>query len=102
MARPNSALAHAHHSTALQNSSPILHTHLLLDCWPVHISKAFRAWCAEDWHDLLLLYVAPDTTSRLRPQDKFYNRPFKVATKKAFCDHQIEMFRRAGSSGMFS
>ena len=75
---------------------------VLLDCWPVHISKAFRAWCAEDFRELLLLYVPPNTTSKLQPQDKFYNRPFKVATKTAFCDHQVEMFKRAEKSGMFS
>ena len=65
---------------------------VLLDFWPVHISKAFRARCPAECPELLMLYVPPNTTSKLQPQDKFYNKPFKCGTKEAFCDHQVKMF----------
>ena len=65
----------------------------LIDCWPCQISVAYRSWMKEQYPWILVLYVPPSCTSKLQPQDKFYQKPFKHATMAAFLDFQLKTYR---------
>lgn len=84
------------------NLPPSQRVAYLLDCWPVHISTAFRQWMKEQYPWILLLFVPPNCTAKLQPQDKFYQKPFKLGTKTAFCNHQVQLFQRAKATGVWT
>lgn len=65
----------------------------VIDCWPVHISAAFRDFMKTDFPWILVLFVPPNCTSKLQPQDVFYQKPFKQGIYACFCDHQVALFR---------
>ena len=48
-----------------------------IDCYPVHISKEFRAWMKRKYSMLLLVYVPPKCTSKAQFADVVLNKPFK-------------------------
>jgi hypothetical protein len=57
----------------------------LIDCWSVHISKAFRDWCKQEHEDwLCVVYVPANCTSKLQPADVILQRPLKGAFRAGF------------------
>ena len=61
-----------------------------------------RSWRKEQYPWILVLYVPPSCTSKLQPQDKFYQKPFKHATMAAFLDFQLKTYRRCKATSMCS
>ena len=72
----------------------------LMDCWPVQISANFRAWMEKEFQWILVVYIPPSTTSKLQPQDKFYQKPFKHAMMAAFCKFQADEYKKAKKTSM--
>jgi hypothetical protein len=72
----------------------------LIDCLPVHIGAPFREFMQTEYPWILLLFVPPNCTSKLQPQDKVYQKPFKKGTLLGFCDYQVELFRRCRASSV--
>ena len=60
------------------------HCVLLLDCWSVHTSKAFRDWMARSYPRYHLVYVPAGCTGKAQPADVGLQRPFKHAITNAF------------------
>ena len=63
----------------------------LIDCWSVHICKAFREWCKMvhgQW--LCVVYVPANCTSKLQPADVILQRPLKAAFRTEFNSWMIE------------
>lgn len=57
----------------------------LIDCWSVHVSKAFRDWLKNEhstW--LCVVYVPANCTSKLQPADVILQRPLKAAFRTNF------------------
>ena len=48
-----------------------------IDCYPVHISKEFRAWMKAKYSMLCLVYVPPKCTLKAQFADVVLNKPFK-------------------------
>ena len=72
----------------------------LIDCWSVHVSKAFREWCKEmhsSW--MCTVYVAANCTSQLQPADVILQRPFKAAFRNGFNSWIISETQRQLDSG---
>nr|BAV58298.1 hypothetical protein [Ulva partita] len=67
----------------------------IIDCWPVHISASFQQWMRDEYSWILVLYIPPNCTSKLQPQDKFYQKPFKAAVMLAFCAYQVKRYEQA-------
>jgi hypothetical protein len=67
----------------------------LIDCWPVHISADYRSWMKEQHPLIILLFVPPNCTSCLQPQDVVVQKPLKAGIKTAFVDYQIQQFEKA-------
>lgn len=57
---------------------------LQLDVWAVHISKEFRAFLAEKYKYIHLVYVPANCTSKLQVADLALNYPFKHGFKRRF------------------
>ena len=73
----------------------------LIDCWSVHVSKAFRDWCKEEhcsW--LSTVYVAANCTSKLQPADVILQRPFKAAFRNGFNGWVISETERQLENGV--
>jgi hypothetical protein len=66
----------------------------LIDCWRVHISEEYRKWVKEHHPDILVLFIPPNCTSRLQPQDVAVQKPLKAGFKTAFVQYQIEQFEK--------
>jgi hypothetical protein len=70
----------------------------LIDCWPVHISEAYRAWMKEAHPNIIVLYIPPNCTGKLQPQDVVVQKPLKAGFKAAFVEYQIKQFEKAQKS----
>lgn len=73
----------------------------IIDCWPVHIGEEFRAWMKAEYPDILVLYVPPNCTGKLQPQDVVVQKPLKGGIKTAFNEHQVTQFREAQRTGNY-
>lgn len=67
----------------------------LIDCWPVHISASFRSYMRENYPHILLLFVPPNCTGKLQPQDVVWQKPFKAGLTNAFRWYQIDKLEAA-------
>jgi hypothetical protein len=56
----------------------------LIDTWSVHKGKPFRDFMKENYPNILTLYVPPNCTGKLQPQDVSVQKPFKSAVTSAF------------------
>jgi DDE superfamily endonuclease len=57
----------------------------LIDCWSVHISKAFREWLKNEHSNwLCVVFVPANCTSKLQPADVILQRPMKAAFRSNF------------------
>lgn len=65
---------------------------LLLDCWPCHLTEAHRDALAELPY-LLVLFVPPNTTSKLQPCDVGLQKPLKDSFKSKFDQWSIGVLR---------
>lgn len=73
---------------------------LLLDCWGVHLAEDFRAWVAETYPQVVILYVPAGCTPIGQPCDIAVQRPFKHSITKAFNEwgmNSIILQMRAGA-----
>ncbi|CAM6129979.1 unnamed protein product [Calypogeia fissa] len=57
---------------------------LLLDCYSVHKSLAFRDWLKKTYPLICLLFIPGGCTSKLQPCDVVLQRPFKCAVHQNF------------------
>lgn len=67
----------------------------LIDCWPVHISEDYRNWMKEQHPLIIVLFIPPNCTSRLQPQDVVVQKPLKAGVKTAFVEYQIQQYEKA-------
>lgn len=74
----------------------------IIDCWPVHIGEEFRAWMRLHYPDILVLYVPPNCTGKLQPQDVVVQKPLKGGIKAAFREYQVTKFREAVRTGNYT
>ena len=58
----------------------------------VHIGQEFRTWMAKEYPNILLLFVPPNCTGKLQPQDVCVQRPFKAGLAAAFKKYQVTQF----------
>ena len=58
----------------------------------VHIGQEFRTWMANEYPNILLLFVPPNCTGKLQPQDVCVQRPFKAGLAAAFRNYQVTQF----------
>ena len=71
-------------SKAREHNILLPHVILLIDCWSVHTSKAFREWIKGAYPAYHLLFVPANCTSKAQPADAGLQRPFKNAITNAF------------------
>ena len=71
-------------SKAREHNILLPHVILLIDCWSVHTSKAFREWIKGAYPTYHLLFVPANCTSKAQPADAGLQRPFKNAITNAF------------------
>ena len=64
---------------ARQHNVVLPHVILLIDCWSVHTSAAFRDWIKVAHPNYHLLFVPANCTSKAQPADAGLQRPFKNA-----------------------
>ena len=64
----------------------VVHPHviLLIDCWSVHTSKAFREWIKKAYPRYHVLFVPANCTSKAQPADAGLQRPFKNGITNSF------------------
>jgi hypothetical protein len=74
----------------------------IIDVWSVHISDAFRSWMKGNFHNILILYIPPNCTSKLQPQDVAVQKPFKSAVKVALRKFQLDRYEQALTDGAFA
>ena len=60
------------------------HVILLIDCWSVHTSKAFREWMQLNYNSYHILFVPANCTSVAQPADVGIQKPFKNVITDAF------------------
>jgi hypothetical protein len=72
----------------------------LIDVWQVHVSKEFRGWMKEHYAQILVLFVPPNCTSKLQPQDVAVQKPFKAAVQHAFRCFQRKRYEKALADGV--
>jgi hypothetical protein len=72
----------------------------LIDVWSVHVSEAFRSWMKQHFANILILYIPPNCTSKLQPQDVAVQKPFKGAVQAAFRAFQRRRYEQALLDGM--
>ena len=73
----------------------------IIDCWPVHIGEEFRAWMKQGYSNILVLYVPPNCTGKLQPQDVVVQKPLKGGIKAGFREFQVTKFREAQRTGNY-
>jgi hypothetical protein len=73
----------------------------LIDCWSVHKGEPFRTWMKTKHPKILVLFIPPNTTSKLQPQDVGVQKTFKTAVTHAFRSWQRARFTRALNAGTF-
>ena len=54
---------------------------LLLDCWPVNVSKEFREWVAATYSFILLRYIPAGLTGGWQINDAYLHRPLKLSVR---------------------
>ena len=69
---------------ARQHNVVLPHVILLIDCWSVHTSAAFRDWIKVAHPNYHLLFVPANCTSKAQPADAGLQRPFKNAITNSF------------------
>ena len=74
----------------------------LIDVWSVHVSEAFRSWMKDSFSNILVLYIPPNCTSNLQPQDVAVQKPFKGAVQAAFRKFQRDRYEKALIDGVQS
>jgi hypothetical protein len=60
------------------------HCIILLDCWKVHTSVAFREWMKATYPRYHLIFVPAGCTGKAQPADVMLQRPFKGQIVRAF------------------
>ena len=60
------------------------HAILLLDCWSVHKSEAFRSWMLETYPQFHLVFIPAGCTGIAQPADVILQRPFKAGIVNCF------------------
>jgi hypothetical protein len=70
-----------------------------IDCYPVHISKSFRAWLKSKYSQLCLVYVPPKCTSKAQFADVVLNKPFKNYYSRAHTSYLITQVKEHIASG---
>jgi hypothetical protein len=73
----------------------------LIDCWSVHKGEPFRTWMKDTHANILVLFIPPNTTSKLQPQDVGVQKTFKTAVMHAFRSWQRARFTRALDAGTY-
>lgn len=63
---------------------------LIIDCWKVHISKAFTTWMKKNYPYILLLFVPARCTSKLQVVDLVGNYKLKALAVKEFEKYLLE------------
>ena len=69
---------------AAQHSVTNPHVILLIDCWSVHTSAAFREWMRNNYPTYHVLFVPANCTSKAQPADAGLQKPFKNGITNAF------------------
>jgi len=67
---------------------------LVLDCWKVHISKAFTEWMKKNYPYILLLFVPARCTSKLQVVDLVGNYKLKALAIKEFEKYLLESLQQ--------
>ena len=77
---------------------------LLLDCWPVNLSKEFREWVAKTYPFILLRYIPAGLTGGWQINDAYLHRPLKlhvrVAAEKWYCDKMAIALEQLSTGAM--
>lgn len=71
----------------------------IIDVWSVHVSEAFRTFL-KGYPHILVLFVPPNCTSKLQPQDVAVQKPFKGAVQAAFRAFQRKRYEAALNDGV--
>jgi hypothetical protein len=70
-----------------------------IDCYPVHISKTFRAWLKNKYSQFCLVYVPPKCTAKAQFADVVLNKPFKNYYSFAHTKYLITQVKQHITSG---
>ena len=63
---------------------------LLVDCWSVHISEAFRAWMKQEHKHIIMVYVPASCTGVAQPVDLAVNQPLKAKLRALCANWMVE------------
>lgn len=74
----------------------------IIDAWSVHKSVAFRDYMHTNHPYILLLFIPPNCTSKLQPQDVSVQKPFKSAVTAAFRYWQQERYTETLQKGAYT
>ena len=58
----------------------------------VHISAEFRAYMKDNHPNIIVLYIPPNCTGKLQPQDVVVQKPFKAGIEASFRQYQTQQF----------
>jgi hypothetical protein len=67
--------------------------------WSVHVSAAFRTFL-KGYPHILVLFIPPNCTGKLQPQDVAVQKPFKGAVQAAFRAFQRKRYEQALNDGV--
>jgi hypothetical protein len=76
------------------------HCVIVLDCWKVHTSAAFREWMKSNYPRYHLVFVPAGCTGKAQPADVMLQRPFKgqvMYSFTAWMSNQISVLVNTGS-----
>ena len=77
---------------------------LLLDCWPVNLSKEIGEWVAKTYPFILLRYIPAGLTGGWQINDAYLHRPFKLAVRVSaeewYCQMMAEALEKVSTGAM--
>ena len=66
----------------------------LIDCWSVHINKAFGEWIKATHPQIHILFIPANCTSIYQPTDVILQRPFKHAFTQEFNKYTMDVITK--------